>query len=226
MGPTQGLGLASLAGIVVDVLAIMILLALVGVLVIVVVANRADPDPSGRRPQSVYFFAVSFVTITTSIIGSTVVVWALVQLIGGHSGSITNSVARTAVLGGLVTLASLLLLVTHLRRGVALTRADGPSPNPSRRVGQSYVSAVAFLAVLSLLMVTVLGVYLIFAIAGPGVFGSFGGQTAALRTLVVAIYLGWVAVLVLWSHRNLVTPGLSFFDKSVEVTASSPSSGQ
>ena len=90
-GPSNsGLSFASLAGSLVSVLAVLVLLSFVAVFVIIVVANRADPDPSGRRPRSVYFFAVSFVTIGTTILGSTVVVVALVQLIGHHSGSITN----------------------------------------------------------------------------------------------------------------------------------------
>ncbi len=190
---------------------ILVLVALVGLVVIVVVANRADPDPSGHRPQSVFYFAVSFVTITTSIIGSAVVVSALVRLIGSHSGSITDSVARSVVLGGLVTVVGMFLLVTHLRRGLTLARADAEAPSPSRRVGQSYVSAVAFVSVVALLVVTVLSAYLVFAIAGPGVFGSFGGRTSAFRFLIDTVYLGAVACLVLWTHRNLVSPGLSTF---------------
>lgn len=210
---TSVFGLASIAGILVSVLVIVILLTLVGLLVIIVVANRADPDPSGRRPQSVYFFAVSFITLTTSIIGSAVVVSAPISLIGHHSGSLTNSIARTAVAGGLVTLVSVLLLVTHLQRGVALARADDQMAAPTRRVGQSYVSAVSFLAVLVLLVVTILSMYLIFAIAGPGVFGAFGGRSPAVRVLIESVYLGVVASVVLWTHANLVPPGLRIFKR-------------
>jgi hypothetical protein len=203
------LGLGSFFGFAFDILVVLILVALVGVFVIIVVANRADPDPTGRRPQSVYLFAVSFVTITTSIIGSFVVVAALVQLVGAHSASITNSVARAAVIGGLITLVSLTLLVVHLRRGLVLARADSGSSSPSRRVGQSYVSAVAFVAILSVLFTTVVSVYLVFSIVDSSVFGSFGGHTSAVRAFVISTYLGVVAGLVLWSHRNLVPPGLN-----------------
>jgi hypothetical protein len=203
--------LTSIVGVLAEVLAVVFVLAIVGVFVIVVVANRADPDPSGRRPQSVYCFAVSFFTIVISIIGSAAVVSALVRLVGSHSGSITNSVARTVVLGGLVTIVSVTLLITHLRRGLVLARDDAELPNPSRRVGQSYVAAVAFLSVMVLLVVTVLSSYLIFVIAGPGVFGSFGGRGTATRFLVEAVYVAAVAGIVLWTHRNLVPPGLPIF---------------
>jgi hypothetical protein len=214
VGSGGSLGLASLAGIFVDVLAIVVVLALLGVFVIVVVANRADPDPTGRRPQSVYFFAVSFVTILTSIIGSAVVVSTLTRFIGSHSSPIGDSVARTLVLAGLVTLVSLILLVTHLRRGLTLARADAALTSPSRRVGQTYVSAVAFLSVLVFLVVSVLAVYLVFVIGGPGVFGSLGGgRVTAGRYLIEAAYLGLVAGVILWTHRNLVPPGLHVFGR-------------
>ena len=96
-----------------EVLGVLAVLALVGLVMIVIVANRSDPDPTGRRPQSVYLFAVSFVTLVSSVIGSTIVVSALVQLSGPHQTLpgegphyIVDSVARTATLGGLITATS------------------------------------------------------------------------------------------------------------------------
>ncbi len=213
---TQGSPLVSssssllpIASIVVEILALFVGVAIIGLFIIIVVANRAEPDTTGHRPQSVYFFAVSFVTLVTTIIGSIVVVFSVVDLIGHHSSGIGNAVARAVVIGGLITLLSGALLLIHLRRGVALVGPDAASP--SRRVAQSYVSGVAFLSVLILLVVSILAVYLLFAPGGPGVFGSFGGRTPALRDLIDAVYVGLVAVTVLLTHRNLVTPGLRFF---------------
>ena len=211
---SSGLGLASVTGGLISVLALLILLTFVAVFVIIVVANRADPDPSGRRPQAVYCFAVSFVTIGAAILGSTIVVAALVQLIGQHSGSITNSVARTSVIGGLITVISAFLLSSHLRRGLEVARSPQPEMNPARRVGQSYAAAVAFIAVSTLLFTAILSIYLLFALAGPGVFGSFGGSTPTIRFLIVFLYLGGVSALVLWTHRDLVQPGLGFLGRS------------
>jgi hypothetical protein len=208
-GETVTSSLLPIASIVVEILALFVGVAIVGLFIIIVVANRADPDATGHRPQSVYFFAVSFVTLVTTIIGSIVVVFSVVDLIGHHGSSIGNAVARAVVIGGLITLMSGFLLRTHLRRGVALVGPDATSP--SRRVAQSYVSAVAFLSVLILLVVSILAVYLLFALGGPGVFGSFGGRTPALRVLIDTVYVGVVAGAVLLSHRNLVTPGLQFF---------------
>jgi hypothetical protein len=209
-----GLGLGTVFEGLLEVLGVLILVAVVGIFVIIVVANRADPDPSGRRPQSVYYFAVSFITLATSIIGSAVVVIGLVRLVGHHSGSITNSTARTVVIGGLIALVSLFLLVTHLRRGLVLARAEDVLPSPSQRVGQSYVAAVAFVAMLTLLVTGVVIAYLVIALIGPGVFGAFGGRVASFRYLIVAAYLGLVALAVLQTHRNLLEPRLRLFPKS------------
>ena len=206
-GPSVSDVLGSLAGIV----AVVALLAVVGLLVIVVVANRAEPDPNGRRPQAVYFFGVSFVTVITTVFGSTLVVSSLLRFIGSHSGPIADSVARVVVLGGLVMLFSGVLLVTHVRRGTDLASADASTPaGPSRRVAQSYVSAVSFLAVLTLLVTAVLGVYLILSLAGPGIFGAFGGRAHAARYLIEDVYVGLLMVLIVWTHRLIVPPGLRF----------------
>jgi hypothetical protein len=202
--------LLPIASIVLEVLFLFVIVAVVGLFIIIVVANRADPDPSGRRPQSVYYFAVSFVTLVTTIAGSIVVVFSLVALIGNRAPDVGNSIARAVVLGGLITLISGVLLRAHLRRGVSLTGSEAASP--SHRVAQSYVSAVAFIAILIALVVAILAVYLLFALGGPGVFGSFGGRTTALRYLIDAVYIGVVAGVVLQTHRNLVSPGLHLFE--------------
>jgi len=219
LGVSQGLGLASLLGAVVEVLGVIAVLTAIGALVILVVSNRADPDPSGRRPQSVYFFAVSFVTLMTSVIGSTVVVASAVQLIGRHPSTINNEIARTVVLGGLITVVSLYLLLNHLRRGVALTGPEMEPTTPSMRVGQSYVGVVTFVSVLVLLVVTVLAIYLLFGIAGPGVFGSFGGRAPAVRYFIVSLYLGAAFSVILRTHRDLVAPGLRPFGLFISASA-------
>jgi hypothetical protein len=198
-----------LASVVLEVLFLFVIVAVVGLFIIIVVANRADPDPSGRRPQSVYYFAVSLVTLVTTIIGSMVIVFSLVELIGNHAPHIGNSIARAAVLGGLVTLVAGVLLRTHLRRGVSLAVSE--AANPSRRVAQSYVSAVSFISILVALVATVLVIYLLFVLAAPGVFGSLGGRTTVLRDLLDLVYSDVVAGTVLLTHRNLVSPGLQLF---------------
>ena len=61
------------------------------------------------------------------------------------------------------------------------------------RSWRSSVWAVAFLSILIALVVSILVAYLIFVLAGPGVFGSLGGRTIAWRALLDALYVGGVA---------------------------------
>ena len=78
---SSGLGLFSTFF---SLLSIMAIFAVLGAFVIIVVANRADPDPTGTRATTVYAFAVSFVTVIAVLIASTVMVGALITLITPH----------------------------------------------------------------------------------------------------------------------------------------------
>jgi hypothetical protein len=188
--------------------------ALVGIIIIAVVANRADPDPAGRRPQSVYFFVVSFVTITTGIFGSALFVAALLWLTAHHSSSAGHSIARLMLVSALIFAISLWFFVSHLRHGLSLARAEGGPSGPSRRVGQSYITVVSFVSILALLLTGVLTIYLLFAVASPTTFGSFGGRSDSVRILIESLYLGLVAVLVLWTHGSLLSPRLGLFGRA------------
>jgi hypothetical protein len=206
-----GLSIATFVSFFLELFLALLVLSVIGVFIIIVVANRADPDPSGRRPQAVYYFAVSFVSLFVAIVGSALVVSGVDALIGNHSSALSNTAAKAILLGALSTLIGALLLVVHLRRGLDVVRQDTQPPAPSRRVGQSYVSSVAFVSVISLLFLFVFSVYLIFALAAPGVFGAPGGQAISAHVLAVAIYLWIVAWVVLETHRRLVSPGLDIF---------------
>ncbi len=127
---SQGLSLSTFLGIFVDLFAVLAVLSVVGIFVIIVVANRADPDPSGRRPQSVFYFAVSFVTLATTVLGSAVVVAGVVVLVGNHSHSVSNPAARAILFGGLITIISAVLLTLHLRRGLSLSTPTADTRAP------------------------------------------------------------------------------------------------
>src|SRR4051812_40054897 len=106
------------------VVGIILLLPLLvgGVFLVVVVANRADPDPSGQRPAVVYAFATSFLTLFVTLFATTALVAWLCQLIGSHGGGMPrvysdyegisgghlhplgDAVARGAVMSGLIAL--------------------------------------------------------------------------------------------------------------------------
>ncbi|MGA2835387.1 MAG: hypothetical protein ABSF84_02200 [Acidimicrobiales bacterium] len=209
------LGLSSLAGALIEVVAVAAVFAAVGIVIIAVVANRAEPDPTGRRPHSVYFFVVSYVTITTAITGSAFAVAALLVLTAHHSSAVGHVTDRLLLVSLLIMLVSLLVLGAHLRRGLALARTDDSPSGPSRRVGQSYVSVVAFVSILVVLAASVVAIYMVFAIAAPGTFGSIGGRGWAARVLVESLYLVVVAAVVIWRHSSLLAPGLGILSGKV-----------
>src|SRR3954453_18401822 len=72
------------------VVGIILLLPLIvgGVFLVVVVANRADPDPSGHRPAAVYAFATSFLTLFVTLFATTALVAWLCQLIGSRDSGL------------------------------------------------------------------------------------------------------------------------------------------
>ncbi len=187
---------------------VVVVLALLGVFVLIVVANRADPDPTGRRPRAVYHFFVAFVTVLTAVSGSVLGIWSLFRLVGSHDVPLGDATARALVLGGLITVVSLVLLSSHLGAGLELARASTDPADPSRRVSQSYVSAVSFVFVLVVLVTSIISVYLVISLIGPGVFGSFGGRSEIVRDLLDSVYLALVSAFVLNRHRDMLPPGL------------------
>jgi len=145
---------------------------------------------------------------------SSAVVSALVQLIGSHPRTplsqvvpdltvpLRDTVARNAVLGALIIVTGLGLLVVHLRRGVSLVSNDVETSSPARRVAQSYVLAVLFVAVVVAAIAAILFIYSIFEIASPSVFGSTS-RTAAARTVIDAFYVLLASGAIVYSHVRL-----------------------
>jgi len=192
-----------------------VLVAVVGIFVVVVVANRGDPDPTGRRPFSVYLFAVSFFTIFAVLFGTFGIVQSVVQLIGTNSGGngaalhpLGDAVARGASLSGIITGVALIVLVFHLRRGVAIAGRADPRLGPLGRVAQSYVAAVSFLTIVIAVIALVFALYEVVRIIAPGVYQVSGTRTQTLRPLISSAYLALAALVILFLHLRLVPPDI------------------
>ena len=221
-------GVSSVIGLVVGALSVAILLGVLGVFV-VVVANRAESDATGRRPLVVYLFGVAFITIWTAFIGAAAVVSSLVQLIGSHPGGyggalhpIGDVAARGVVLGGLVLVVSLGTFVIHFRKGIELADAQAPSTSPAKRCQQSYVSAVAFISVIIIVISLVIAVYAIFQILAPGVFGG-AGSVPTLRYFLDALFVALASGVILWRHLMLAAPQLWTRRAEPNIEGSAPS---
>ena len=159
-----------LAGGVVAVIAVAIALFSVVLLIpiILIVANRAEPDQRGMRPQSVYMFGMSFVTLQLTFAGSVVIVTSIFSVIAPHVAPLTNSIARAIVIGGLFVVLAGGTLLLHLGRGVETARGDGVVNGPNLRVMQSYAALVGFIYFLQLLAALAVAIYLVFALIAPG----------------------------------------------------------
>ena len=196
-------------------LALAVAFAPIGVFVIVVVANRAEPDPTRRRPAVVYRLGVAFVTVWLALAGSAGFVASLVNLIGSHSGGsglfgassglhpIGDAAARGAVLGGLVCVAALVAMVTHLRSTLGVLDRGPSAAGPAERVLHSYVSAVSFVSIVLIVTSIVAAGYLVCQLLAPGVFQTGAGRVATARYVIDVCYVGLASAAILVTHRGL-----------------------
>ena len=172
--------------------------------IIIIVANRAEPDQRGLRPHSVYLFGMSFVTLQLTFAGSVLVITSLFSVIAPHVSPLTNSVAREVVIGGLFVVLFGAALVLHLGRGVETARGDGSVTGPNMRVMQSYAGVVGFIYFLQVILSLGVAVYLVFALIAPGVFGSIGSdRSGTLALLLDLVYVMLVSAYIVMAHSSM-----------------------
>jgi hypothetical protein len=193
-------------------IAIMFLLLISGVgsimtYVIIVIANRADPDPSGKRPMAAYLFGGSFLSLWIAYMGSIIVVEALVSLMHSSTPS-SNTVARMVVVGFLMVLVGGVAHMLHRQRGLALSDSETDPSSPTKRVMRSYVAAVSFISVLIVLISTMVLGYLIFQLVAPGVFGAAGSRVDTLSSIIDLVYIVGATAFVFFVHQALAPSAL------------------
>jgi hypothetical protein len=191
-----------------DIVVSAVIVPLFTVVVIIVVANRATPDGRGMRPFSVWLFAMSFIALFVTIVGSMVEVVTLVQLIGSHPTPIADTVARDCVIGGILTALGGVTFGYHLGRGREIAMADGQVDGPSARVMYSYIAAVEFVFVAVLVVAAGFAIYSVFELLGPGVFGASASRIVILRKLINSGYLMSIAGVVVLGHLRWSPPEL------------------
>ena len=173
------------------------------VLIIVVVANRAEPDPRGLRPHSVYLFGMSFVTLQLTYAGLILIATAFFSLIAPHDTPLNNAVAREVVIGLLFALIAGAAWLGHVTRGVAVARGE-EGVGPNARVMKSYAGVVGFIYFLQVIFAFGISVYLLLSLIAPGVFGSIGSsRSGTLAALLDALWIMFVSGVTVAIHSSL-----------------------
>ncbi|HWE66025.1 MAG TPA: DUF5671 domain-containing protein [Acidimicrobiales bacterium] len=208
MGSTQIV--SGIGGIFAGIFAVFGLLAFVVVLfIILIVANRAEPDPRGLRPFSVYLFGTAFVTLVLTFVGVVMIVTSLLSFIGSHDSPIADGVARSVVIGILFVLIAGGTLAYHLRKGVTIAQGDDGPDGPNARILHTYSMAVTFVFLVVAIITLGFTIYFVFELAGPGIFGSIGGdRTSTLQTLLDTLFIMVASGAVIVAHARFAPSAL------------------
>lgn len=183
--------------VVVYVIGVLLSLLIVAIPIILIVANRAEPDRRGLRPFTVYLFALSFLAILIGYGGSILIVTGVVRLFEPHYLPVADSVAQQCLAGAIIVAVAAGVLAFHLRRGTEIARTDERVDGPNARILHTYISAVSFVITAIVVASAAVAVYLVFDLIAPGVFGASDRGTIgrALLELVYVIVAGTVIVL-------------------------------
>lgn len=180
--------------------------------VIIVVANRAEPDPSGKRPMAVYLFGGAFLTLWVAVIGLLAAAWALIGLIGtsgeGHAVTI------------LVTIGLLLLVIAggfhqlHRLRGLELAEGESDPASPTKRVARSYVAVNSFISIVIVIFSAFFMIYEVISVIAPGTY-DVTNRTSVGRLILDAAAALLVSLWIFLSHQRLAPNGLRLFSGSM-----------
>jgi zinc transporter ZupT len=206
------------------ILALVLLLPLlggtlgIGAFIIIVVANRADPDPTGKRPMAVYLFAGSFLTLWVAYVGAVVIVASLVNLIGtntyfGYTSELHpfgDAAVRGATIGALILIIAGGLHELHRRRGLELAESEDDPTSPTKRVARSYVSVVSFISIFLMLILSIGILYDLFGIIAPSIY-HFGDRVTTLKGLLDILFAFTLAAVIFSSHQQLAPNPLRLF---------------
>jgi len=184
--------------------------------VIIVIANRADPDPSGKRPMAAYLFGGSFLSLWIAYMGSIIVVEALLSMMHTNAPN-SNTVARLVVVGFLMVLVGGVTHIIHRQRGLALSDSETDPSSPTKRVMRSYVAAVSFISVLITLISTMVLGYQIFQLVAPSVFGANGSRVDVLSSIIISLYIVGATAFIFFSHQALAPATLRLLPRGLSM---------
>ena len=206
--------MGAIVGTYVSALVLLSVLASVGSIVtyiIIVVANRAEPDPSGNRTSTIYHVGTAFIALWLEIAGVITIFVTLFNLIGAgnavsYSGAVhplRDSTIRGITIGLLLSIIGGYTALTHRVKAIELANNDEVVASPSKRVVRSYAAVVSFVSVIVVVITSLALLWAVLGLVAPGVYET-GSRTNDFRLLldeatVVAVF-SWVFS----THRGLL----------------------
>jgi len=204
----------AIVGTYVSVLALLSVLASVGSIVtyiIIVVANRAEPDPSGNRASAIFHVGAAFITLWLEIAGVITIFVTLFGLIGagGRTSFSTeihplgDSTIRGITIGLLLSIVGGYTSTTHRAKAIDLANGEEVESSPSKRVVRSYAAVVSFISMFVVVITLLAFAWSVLGLIAPGVYQT-GGRTGDIRLLldeatVLAVF-SWVFA----AHRHMM----------------------
>jgi hypothetical protein len=206
--------LGAIVGTWVSILVLLIVLASVGSIVtfiIIVVANRAEPDPTGHRTSTVYHVGTAFIALWLEIAGVITIFVTLFNLIGAGSTTsfssevhpLGDSTIRGITIGLLLSIVGGYTALSHRVKAIELANSDEVVASPSKRVLRSYAAVVSFISVFVVIVTLLAFVWALLGLIAPGVY-QIGSRTGDFRALLDEATVLAVFAWVFSAHRHLV----------------------
>lgn len=204
----------ALVGTYVSILVLLSVLASVGSIVtyiIIVVANRAEPDPSGHRTSTIYHVGTAFITLWLEIVGVLTIFFTLFNLIGAGGRTyfssevhpLGDSTIRGITIGLLLSIVGGYTALTHRARAIELADGDEVVASPSKRIVRSYAAVVSFICVFVVVITLLAFLWGVLGLIAPGVYQT-GSRTGDVRVLLDEATVLAVFAWVFSTHRRLV----------------------
>jgi hypothetical protein len=209
--------MGAIVGTYVSVLVLLSVLASVGSIVtyiIIVVANRAEPDPTGNRTSAIYHVGTAFIALWLEIAGVITIFFTLFNLIGAKSTTnfstevhpLGDSTIRGITIGLLLSIVGGYTALTHRAKAIELAGSDEAATSPSKRVVRSYAAVVSFIGVIVVVVTLLAFVWAVLGLIAPGIYQT-GTRTGDIRVLLDEATVLAVFAWVFSTHRRLVGVG-------------------
>jgi hypothetical protein len=204
-----------------------VLVLLVGALIAFLTiarAGRLDPDPTGARPMAAFLFSGAFATLWVAIIGVVSITSGILGFFGrnrsaysgfdssfgGPKHPVGDANVRTITQGVLLVLIAGIASLIHRRRGLALAQAEDDLNAPSKKVARTYVGVVSFFSIAILIVAILLGLYLVFELIAPGIFGG-GSRWSTVKSLIEVAVVVLVVGSTFLNHQAIAPRSLRLF---------------